>query len=111
MAELPEGLTQKELDEYAKLDRGIKKLQTRHKILNEKIKDAFTKNGTFVFGSVIIKRSEANSLDPEALQKKYPEATYPEYYKTVLDATKVPADIKAKFSSKTQRLSVDVAAE
>lgn len=111
MAELPEGITQKELDEYAKLDRGIKKLQIRHKILNEKIKTTFTKVGTFVFGSVIVKRTEADSFDAKAAEKAFPLDKHPEFYKSVFDASALPADKRKKFTTKVQRLSVDVAAE
>lgn len=111
MAELPEGITQKELDEYAKLDRGIKKLQTRHKILNEKIKLAFTKMGTFVFGSVIVKLSSSSSFDKDAFTTGHPQDKFPQYYVWALDPKLIEADKKAKFTTKTERLSVDVAAE
>lgn len=110
-AELPPGITQKELDEYAKIDRVIKKFTPRYKILNEKIKTAFTKVGTYVFGSVIIKRSEADSFDAKAAEKAFPFDKHPEFYKSVFDPTAFPADKRAKFTTKVQRLSVDVAAE
>jgi hypothetical protein len=113
MAELPEGITQKELDEYAKLDRGIKKLQTRHKILNAKIKQVFASvtKGTRVFGDVVVKIGLTSSFDKESFEEKYPKEKFPQYYKLTLDPTKIEADIKAKFTSKANTLSVDVAAD
>lgn len=107
MATMPEGITQKELDEYAKLNKGAKKIADRLKVLNEKIKTAFPKAGKFIFGNVLVNRSEADSFDAAAASKKYPLETHPEYYKSVFDATAFPPDLRAKFVTKTQRLSVD----
>lgn len=111
MAELPEGITQKEIDRFLKLDLGIKKLQPEHKVLSEKIKSAFTKLGTWVFGEAIIKRTEASSFDKAAFEKKHPVDRFPEYYSLTLDPTLIEPDVKAKFTTKVQRLSVDKVAE
>jgi hypothetical protein len=109
MAELPAGITEKEIIRYGKLDLGIKKLQPEHKMLNEKIKTAFAAIGTWVVGNVVIKRTEANSFDAKAAEKKYPFDKFPEYYKFTFDPTELPADIRGEFTSKSQRLSVTVA--
>ncbi len=104
---LPNGITEKEILRYGKLDAGIKKLQPEHKILNEKIKKAFVKLGTWVVGNVSIKRTEADSFDAKTAEEKYPISTHPQYYKSVFDPSKLPADVRATFTSKTQRLSVE----
>lgn len=111
MATLPEGITQAELDRYAKLDRAIKRANEEHKALNAKIKEAFVALGTFVFGSVVIKRTEAASFDSKAAAEKYPYSSHADYYELtpVLVKDKMPEDVRAEFEGKTQRLSIDVA--
>lgn len=110
MSELPEGITLKEIVEYAKIDRAIAKVAPRKKILNEKIKAAFVKVGTYIYetaiGNVIIERTEANAFDDKAAAKDFPFSTHPQYYKQVFDAAAFPADKRAKYTSKTQRLAV-----
>jgi len=117
MATLPPGLTQGDIDEYARLDAGIKKLKQRHDILNEKIKKTHEDAGikgkkTLVYdsekyGSVIVDLSEAKSVDTEKLESAHPFEQNPEFYKPKLDTKSVPADILAKFRTIiTQRLSI-----
>lgn len=117
MANLPEGLTQKDIDRYAQLDAGLKKIAEEHKTLNEKIKQAHLDAGitgkkTLIYpsekyGSVIVDLSEAKSVDTESLEAKYPVEKNPDYYTPKLDTKKVPADIVAKFRTVvTQRLSI-----
>jgi hypothetical protein len=111
MAELPEGITQKQIDEYAKLDKGIKKLQTRHKILNALIKQVFegTPKGTKIFGEVVVKLGETSTFSSESFEEKYPKDKFPQYYKLTLDPKTIEADVKAKFTSNNPTLSVSVA--
>lgn len=111
MADLPAGITQAELDRYALLDRGIKKLQGEHTDLNAKIKAAFTKVGTFSHGAVIVKRSEAVGVDAAAVEAAFPYATAPGYYKPTIDAKALPKEIKDTFPKITQRVSIDVVSE
>lgn len=106
---LPEGISVHEIEQYAKLDVAIKKLQPKHKVLNDKIKKAFLRPGTWIIGNVIIKRTTAKTFDLAAASKRYPESRYPEFYKTVFDPDKFPADQKAKFQVPVERLSVEVA--
>jgi hypothetical protein len=108
MSTLPEGLTQAEIDRYAKLDAGIKKLQPEHKRLGEKIKSLVVKVGIFSFGSVVVDRNEARSFDKKTAEHDYPFETFPEYYTPVLDPAKVPESVKAKYTSMTPRVSVKV---
>lgn len=108
MSALPEGLTQAEVDRYAKLDAGIKKLQPEHKRLGEKIKSLVTKVGTFTFGNVVVDRNEAKSFDKKTAEHDYPYEKFPEYYTPVLDPAKVPDAVKEKYTSMTQRVSVKV---
>lgn len=120
MATLPEGLTQKDIDRYAQLDAGIKKLQDEHAVLNEKIKQAHKDAGiegsktltypSAKYGTVIVKLGEQKRLDTEALESKYPLDKNPEFYTPKIDTKKVPADIQAKFRTNIiQTLSVSVA--
>ena len=111
--ELPEGVSQAQIDRYAKLDKAIKKAQTEHKTLNELFKQKFVKLGTFMFGSVIIKRTEASSFDSKKFAEDHPvtDPASKKYYVLTLDASLIEADVKAKYTSKTQRLSVDVVAD
>ena len=109
MATLPPGLTQADIDNYARLDAGLKKLQDQHAVLNEKIKAAHKAAGykgkkTLIypsekFGSVIVTLGEQKRVDSAALLKAHPEETYPEFYVSSLDTSKVPADILAKFKT------------
>ena len=117
MAQLPEGLTQKDIDRYAQLDAGLKKIADEHKVLNEKIKKAHEDAGiggkqTLIYpsekyGSVIVDLSVANGVDTEAMEARYPQEKNPEYYTPKLDTKKIPADIVQKFRTvQTQRLSI-----
>lgn len=120
MAQLPEGLSQKDIDRYAYLDKGMKKLQEEHAVLNEKIKQAHKDAGiegsktltypSEKFGTVIVKLGQQKRMDVAALTEKYTEEKAPEYYSLALDQKKVPADILAKFKTNiVNTLSVSVA--
>lgn len=114
MSTLPPGLTQAEVDEYARLDAGIKKLQDRHKELNDIIKRAHTdagKKGTFSYGPVVVKVTEANTFDKKTATEAFPVEDYPDLYVPVLEPKNLPADIRAEYTSKTLRLSVDTVSE
>lgn len=108
MAELPEGITQADLDKYAKLDKGMKKLAPEHKRLNQLIKDTFLKVGTFVHGDVIVDRSQADSFDKKAAEEDLPYEKFPDLYTHTIDPTKLTKTQKAKYTSKVQRLSIKV---
>jgi hypothetical protein len=107
MAALPEGLTQKDIDRYAQLDAGIKKLADEHKTLNEKIKKAHEDAGisgkkTLIYtsdkyGSVIVKIGEQKRLDAAALEEKHPYERFPQFWRMQFDKDAVPADVQAKF--------------
>lgn len=120
MATLPEGLTQKDIDRYAQLDAGIKKLQEEHAVLNETIKQAhknagITGNKTLSYpsekyGTVIVKLGQQKRFDAEKAAETFPSDEYPEYYTLQLDQKKMPADISAAFRTNiVQTLSVSVA--
>ncbi len=111
MSTLPPGLTQAEVDEYAKLDAGIKRLQDRHKELNEVIKQAHIEagkvKGTYNYGEVVVKMNESNTFDKDQATQDFPVADYPNLYKPVLEPKNLPADIRSQYTSKTARLSVE----
>lgn len=120
MAELPEGLTQKDIDRFAYLDKGMKKLQDEHRVLNEKIKQAHKDAGisgskTLIypsekFGAVIVKLGEQKRLDTAALEEAHPYEKFPQFWRTQFDKDSVPADLQAKFRTNiVNTLSVSTA--
>lgn len=117
MATLPEGLTQKDIDRYAQLDAGLKKIADEHKVLNEKIKKAHVDAGikgkkTLIYpsekyGAVVVKLGEQKRLDTEALIAKFPEDKAPDFYALQLNVKAVPADIQERFRTNIiQTLSI-----
>ncbi len=120
MATLPEGLTQKDIDRYAQLDLGMKKLADEHSALNDKIKKAHEAAGitgkktltypSEKYGTVVVTLGEQKRLDEEALEKALPEDKHPDYYVSRLDKTLVPKTILDKFRTNIiQTLSIKVA--
>lgn len=120
MATLPDGLTQSDIDRYAQLDAGIKKLQEEHSILNETIKQAHKNAGiegnktlsypSEKYGTVIVKLGQQKRFDSSKASATFPESEFPEYYSSALDQKKMPADILAAFKTNiVQTLSVSVA--
>ena len=108
---LPKGITRAEVLRYGELNQQRKEIDKEHKVLNAKIKQAFTEVGIWLVGNVIVKRTQARSLDALALEDAYPREKYPDYYSTVtlLDLNKVPADVVEQFKTVTvERLSVEV---
>lgn len=114
MAEIPEGITLKELERYTHLDAGIKKLADEKSDLNDKIKKAFTKIGTFIFpsekfGFITVKLGTQNRVDNKALEAAFPEEKYPQYYRSQFDPSLVDDKSKSKFKTPTTTLSVSSA--
>jgi hypothetical protein len=107
-SELPEGITQKELDELAKLDKAIKKASERSAILRDKLKTAVTKKGTYVFGKVVVKRGTTNRFDAESFEKDYSPVMFPEMFKTSVDATKVSKELKAHYVTPVETVSITI---
>lgn len=102
MATLPAGLTQSNVDRYAKLDAGIKALEAEHKVLGELIKTTHAEAGitgkrTLIYEDVIVTFNEQRRLNGEVFQESFSPAEFPEYYKPAIDAAKVPADILDAF--------------
>lgn len=117
MAQLPEGITQKDIDRYAQLDAGLKKIADEHKVLNEKIKQAHIDAGisgkkTLIYpsekyGAVVVKLGEQRRMDTEALIAKHPQEKFPDFYSLQFDVKAVPADIQDKFRTNIiQTLSI-----
>ena len=111
MTTLPEGITQSELNEYAKLDKAIKSALEKKAALNAKIKSVFVKKGIFIFGSVVIKLGEQNRFDRAAFEKAYPSEKYSQYYvmTPVVNETSIADKTVAKFTKSVQTLSISVA--
>lgn len=120
MATLPEGLTQKDIDRYAQLDAGLKKIADEHKQLNDKIKRAHESAGligkhTLVYpsekyGSVIVDLGEQKRVDIEALVAAHPLEKFPQYWSMQFDVSTVDEKTKAKFKTNlVPTLSIKVA--
>ncbi len=117
MATLPEGLTQKDIDRYAQLDAGLRKIKDEHAVLNEKIKQAHIDAGitgkkTLIYpsekyGAVVVKLGEQRRLDTEGLMAKFPQEKAPDFYSLQFNVKAVPADIQEKFRTNIiQTLSI-----
>lgn len=125
MAELPTGITQADLDRYAKLDKGVKVLEVERKALGDRIKEAFSVDGltgkhTLIYqsetldGSVVVTLNEQRRFSKETLAKleeQYPLSEFPNSYKAVLVPEKLPkaADVDSQ-RSVTMTMSVDTVA-
>lgn len=118
MSQIPKGLTQQDLDRYAQLDAGIAALAEEHKILNAKIKKAHLDAGltgkkTLVYpsekyGAIIVKLNEQRRLDVPGLTEAFPMDDFPQFYSSILDVKKVPADVQDEFRTVVvQTLSID----
>lgn len=120
MAQLPEGLTQQEIDRLAQLDAGIKKLQTEYDDLKSKVKQVHQEQGltgkhTLVYpsekyGSVIVELNEQKKVDVEALIKAHPIEKFPQHWTMQFDQSSVDAKTLAKFKTNiVPTLSIKVA--
>ena len=109
MATLPDGLTQKDIDRYAQLDAGLKKISDEHKALNDKIKRThleagFTGKKTLVYssekyGAVIVDLGEQKRVNTDALEAAHPVEKFPQYWRTQFDASSVDDTVKARFKT------------
>lgn len=110
MSELPPGITQADLDKYAKIEAAIAKLKPERDRLNDLIKASFSQVGTYVHGKVVIERSVSNLKDTKGVEKAFPAKDFPEYYvdEPKLVFNNLPSDVQAEFTNQSQRLSVKV---
>mgnify|MGYP007069471091 CR=1 FL=1 len=116
MAQLPEGITQQDLDRYAHLTAGIAVLEAEKDALNTQIKAAYAAAGysgkhTLVYpspryGSVIVTIGEQRRVDQEALVTAFPRDRFPEYWKPVIDVDAIPATTVLGFRTPTMTLSI-----
>lgn len=108
MSTLPPGLTQADIETYAKIDDGMKRLQDAKDELNEKIKLAHkgVGKGTYIYGEVVVKIGATSKTDYKAIGTLYGEGDYPEYYESKLATTKIPKEIKAVYTEQVPTLSV-----
>lgn len=120
MATLPEGITQKDIDRYAQLDAGLKKIADEHKALNDKIKRAHQEAGisgkktltypSDKYGVVVVTLGEQKRVDTEALVKAHPQDKFPQYWALQFDQSAVDATVIDKFRTNViQTLSIKTA--
>jgi len=120
MAQLPEGLTQKDIDRLAQLDAGMKKLQDEYNALKDKVKRAHQDAGltgkqTLVYpsdkyGTVIVDLNEQKRVDTEALIKAHPFDKFPQYWRMQFDQAAVDETVLNKFRTNViPTLSIKVA--
>lgn len=107
MADLPNGLTQAEVDEYAKIDAGIKKLQARHKVLNEMIKDAHAtkKAGAYIYGDVVVTIQDKTKFDADMAEASLPysDLANRKFYAHKIDPSTLDADVRDGFTVPASR--------
>lgn len=120
MASLPEGLTQKDIDRYAQLDAGLKKIADEHKALNDKIKRAHVEAGitgkksltypSEKYGVVVVTLGEQKRVDTDALVKAHPSEKFPQYWALQFDQTAVDKTIIDKYRTNIiSTLSIKIA--
>lgn len=111
MSEIPPGLTQADLDLYAKIDDGMKKLQDEKDRLNALIKKTHSDRGTgtYIYGKVVVTIGSTSKVNYEGIAKENPFEVAPEYYIQKIDPKKVPASTKNRFTTTNLTLSVKLA--
>lgn len=111
MSQLPEGVTQEEIDQLAKLRRGIEKAQAAAKLIEDKIR-AGARTGTNVYGDVIVKKVETiGTFDKKRFEVTFPFSSHPEFYSPTLDTKKIEKELgeaRTDFYTPGTRLSIDV---
>lgn len=113
-SQLPEGMTQAEIDEMAKLDRAITKAGKRLAELKEKARLGLPKHDTYVYpGGVVIVRNKQDRFQADKYELGHPYKLNPELYILKFDASKVPAEDKkkAEYVTRVETISVKIAAE
>jgi hypothetical protein len=114
MADLPEGITQEDLDRYVRITTGITKLTEEKDELNQKIKDAFYTDPTFIskgklartYGTVLVDITSTTTFDKKLFAAQFPPTEFPMFYKPEPDQTKLSPTEKKPFQSTSPRLSV-----
>ena len=103
---LPTGVTAEAIRSFAQADRLANKYADKRKTLSEILKTAFA-DKTYVFETIVFKRSHAMVTDSSAIAERFPADKFPEYYVDKLDLSKVPDSVKAEFKSEQPRISVE----
>lgn len=113
MSDLPDGITQDDLDKYAKIDAAMKKLEPEKKRIADLIKKAFDKPGTFVHGNVVIERTTAKLRATKDFLSDYPADEYPEFYvnEPKINWDAVSEEDAAEYWTASEKLSVKVVSE
>ena len=121
MTNIPEGITQQDLDRLAILDKGLKVLQDEQKDLKDKIKTAFENahlgKGTYLFPSEASGRTVAAKITPTArlsadgkaaLEERFPLDKSPEVWTSQLDLKKIDKKIVDSYKDTSLSLSIDL---
>jgi hypothetical protein len=107
---VPDGITVEEVQQYAKLDKAIKKAKPRWEELGKKIKAAYKKKGTFAVLNLIVKRTTAEKIDWKKVEIAFPQSEYPDLYKKTwtLDQETAKASLNLKpYTDIIERVSID----
>lgn len=105
----PQGITQKELQELAKLDGRIKRLEARRDLLKEQAKNSMVglPEGTYIFGEVVITLNDAHNFNVEEFASTHPYDREPQYYTPAVDTAALEPEVKKEFSNViVRRMSV-----
>ena len=121
MAELPEGITQDEIDRFAQLHKGVEALKEELELLKTTLKTKYKAAGitgkrTLVYpspkyGTVIVKLGEQNRIlddSKKALIADYPQEVYPTYWAPAINVPAIPASIVDTYRTITPTITCDV---
>ena len=123
MNALPEGVTISDLERYARLAEGIKKLTSEKEELGGKIKNAFSDHykdagksvelfPTMIDTTIIVTLNTQHRLRKTTqveLAERFPHANHPTYYVLAINTDAIPAAILDEYREPTRTLSIDVA--
>jgi hypothetical protein len=99
LVELPEGITEKDLERYAKLSKQATTIKGLRDKLNDKIKKSFAGvkyefDKPYLFGKTSLTFGKQMRFSEELFVKKYPISKYPQFYSMQLDTSLIPEDLK-----------------
>lgn len=101
-------ITLAKLQKFAKLTQMMSQAKDQRDEIRDEILEEYTTKTSVVKGNAHLSVSPSVKLNTSLFAKEYPEEEYPEYYKSAVDTTKVPDDLKKKFSTTTWNVKVDL---
>ena len=101
-------ITLAKLRKFAKLTQMMSQAKDQRDEIRDEILQEYTTKTSLVKGNTHLSVTPSVKLDTKSFAAEYPEDQYPEYYKTAVDTSKVPDELKKKFSTTTWNVKVDL---